>query len=405
MLKKGLLSLSVLFICFSLVRSQDTGEGYIFTVVKEAKATPVKNQYRSGTCWSYSGISYIESELLRKGKPEYDLAEMWIVRHTYPAKADKYMRLQGNVNFAGGGSFEDVFWVMRNYGIVPQDAYPGLNYGESQNVHNELDNTTKGYVEAVLKTYTDASSRGRSYSLTTAWMDGFQGIMDAYLGKRPEKFTYGGKEYNPQSFMKSLNLNMDDYISITSYTHHPFYESFILEIPDNWIWGSSYNLPMEEMLEVARYALNNGHTVLWGSDVSEKGFNYRKGLALIPEINADDMSDSDKARWVGLSDKDRESQIMKMDQIIPEKKITQKMRQDAFDNYQTTDDHGMHITGIAKDQNGNTFFKVKNSWGTTDSKYDGYFYTSEPFFLYKTMNIIVHKDAIPQNILKKLKLK
>ena len=382
--------------------AQDSGsDGYTFTTVKEVKTTPVKNQARSGTCWAYSGLSFLETELLRKGKPEYDLAEMWIVRHTYPAKAEKYMRFHGNINLSAGGSFEDVLWVLRTSGIVPQEAYQGLNYGEDKNVHAELDAVTKAYTDAILKTAERPSSTG----LTTAWLDGFEGIMDAYLGTRPESFNYKGKEYTPQSFMQSLDINLDDYLSITSYTHHPFYEPFILEIPDNWIWGSSYNVPMNELLEIINYTLNNGYSVLWGADVSEKGFAYRKGVAAIPVTRADEMSDSDRARWIGVSDRERESQIMNLDKPVTERKITQEMRQIAFDNFQTTDDHGMHIVGIAKDQDGKTFYKVKNSWGTDDSKYDGFFYASEAFVLYKTMNIMVHKNAIPKHIANKLGVK
>jgi bleomycin hydrolase len=398
MIKKSLFCLFIFLIRIPLFAQNGDNEGYVFTTVKEVKATPVKNQYRSGTCWSYSALSFLESELLRKGKSEYDLSEMWIVRHTYPAKAEKYMRLHGNISLSAGGSFGDVLWVMRNYGIVPQNSYQGLNYGEDKDVHSELDAATKAYADAILKT----SERS---GLTTAWMDGFEGIMDAYLGERPEKFSYNGKEYTPQSFMQSLGLNLDDYVSITSYTHHPFYEPFILEIPDNWIWGSSYNVPMNEMQEIVNNAINIGYSVLWGADVSENGFAYRKGVAVVPVTKTDEMSDSDKARWIGVSDKDRESQIMNLDKPVTERKITQDMRQIAFDNFQTTDDHGMHITGIAKDQNSKIFYKVKNSWGTNDSKYDGYFYCSEAFFLYKTMNIMVHKSAIPKDTANKLGLK
>ena len=397
MIKKSLFCL-FFFALGKCVFAQNNNEAYVFTSVKEVKATSVKNQARSGTCWAYSGISFLESELLRKGKSEYDLSEMWIVRHTYPAKAEKYMRLHGSLNMAAGGSFEDVLWVVRNAGIVPQEVYQGLNYGEDINVHAELDAAAKAYADAILKT----AERSGSTGLATAWMIGFEGIMDAYLGKRPEKFNYNGKEYTPQSFMQSLGINMDDYISITSYTHHPFYKPFILEIPDNWIWGSSYNVPMNELLEITNHALNNGYSLLWGADVSEKGFAYRKGVAVIPVVKADEMTDSDKARWVGVSDRDREAQIMNLDKPVTERKITQEMRQTAFDNFQTTDDHGMHITGIAKDQNGKIFYKVKNSWGTDDSKYDGYFYASEAFFLYKTMNIMVHKSSIPKAIANKL---
>jgi bleomycin hydrolase len=374
-------------------------EAYTFTDVKEVKTTPVKDQARSGTCWAYSCLSFFESELLRKGKPECDLSEMWIVRHTYPAKAEKYIRLHGSINLSAGGSFEDVLWVMRNYGITPQEAYQGLNYGEEKNVHGELDAAVEAYTGAILKT------AEKSSSLTTAWSEGLAGIMDAYLGKRPEKFVWNGKEYTPQSFMQSLGLNMDDYVSITSYTHHPFYEPFIIEVPDNWIWGLSYNVPMNEMLETINNALNNGYSVLWGADVSEKGFAYRKGVAVVPVTKIEEMNDSDKTRWIGISDKERESKIMNLDKPVAERTITQEMRQKAFDSFQTTDDHGMHITGIATDQDGKTFYKVKNSWGTGDSRYNGYFYASEAFVLYKTMNIMVNKKCIPKNTANKLGIK
>ena len=395
----------ILLFCFVSVKpvfSQFTeSEAYTFSVEKEVKATPVKNQARSGTCWAYSALAFLESELLRMGKPEYDLSEMWIVRHTYPAKAEKYMRVHGSINLAGGGAFEDVIWVFRNFGIVPQDVYQGLNYGEAQNAHSELDAATKGYIDVILKN----AERNGSTGLTTAWMTGFEGIMDAYLGKRPEKFVYNGKEYTPQSFAQFLGLNMDDYISLTSFTHHPFYKPFVLEIPDNWIWGLSYNVPMNEMLEIANNAINTGYSVAWAADVSERGFAYRKGVALVPVTDVEEMSDSDKARWIGVSDRDRETQIMNFDKTTSERVITQEMRQKAFDNFQTTDDHGMQITGLAKDQNGANFFKVKNSWGVEDSKYNGYLYVSEAFFLYKTITIMVHKNAIPKNIANKLGIK
>jgi len=397
MIKRSLFCLFIFAGSLSLFAQNIENEGYTFTIVKEVKATPVKNQARSGTCWSYSTLSFFESELLRKGKPEFDLSEMWIVRHTYPAKAEKFMRLHGNLNLAPGGSFEDVLWVMRNFGIVPQNIYQGLNYGEDKNVHAELDAVTRAYADAILKT-----AERTPTGLTTGWMNGFEGILDAYLGKRPEKFNYNGKEYTPKTFMQSLDLNMDDYVPITSFTHHPFYKSFVLEIPDNWIWGSYYNVPMNEMLEVLNNALNNGYSVLWAADVSERGFLYRKGAAVVPVMNPEEMSDSDKARLIGLSEKERETQILNLDKVVSEKTITQEMRQKAFDNFQTTDDHGMHITGIAKDQNGKTFYKVKNSWGTEDSKYEGYSYVSEAYFLYKTLNILVHKNAVPKNIATKM---
>ncbi|MDR0714071.1 MAG: C1 family peptidase [Bacteroidales bacterium] len=341
--------------------AQDTS---MFTVIREVKTTPVKDQHLSGTCWSYSALSYLESELLRRGEPEYDLSEMWIVRHTHPAKAEKYLRMFGALRFGDGGSFEDAFWVIRNFGIVPQEVYQGLNYGTEKNVHAELNAVTKAYAEALLHQHS-----GKHF-LTTAWKKGFEGIMDAYLGERPTTFTYKGKEYTPESFAQSLNFRFDEYIALTSFSHHPFYQPFILEIPDNWIWGAYYNLPLEELQETVKYALNSGHSALWAADVSESGFSSFKGIAEISKTDAG-------------------------------KAITQERRQAAFDNFETTDDHGMHIVGIAHDKNGDTFYKVKNSWGD-DNIYKGYLYVSEAFFLYKTIDIVVHKDAIPKHIAKKI---
>ena len=401
MIKKSFFSFLLLISCVSFFAQTTENDAYTFTVVKEVKTTGVKNQARSGTCWAYSGLSFLESEILRAGKPEFDLSEMWIVRHCYPAKAEKYMRLHGNFSLSAGGSFEDVIWVLRNYGIVPQEAYQGLNYGEDKNVHSELDAATKAYTDAILRT----ADRSGSGGLTTAWMRGFEGIVDAYLGTRPEQFTHAGKQYNPKTFLQSLGINLDDYVSITSYTHHPFNKPFVLEIPDNWIWGYSYNVPMKEMLEIATNAINNGYSVAWAADVSEKGFAYAKGVALVPVTDVEEMNDLERARWVGLSDRDREARILKLDEPVAEKTITQEMRQIAFDNFQTTDDHGMHIVGIAKDKNGNNYFKVKNSWGVEGSKYDGYFYASEAYFLYKTMSIMINKNAIPKNIANKLGIK
>lgn len=396
-MKKYIFISLLLIAVTAVVNAQDKRE-YSFTIEKEAKVTSVKDQARSGTCWAYSSLSFFESELLRLGKGEFDLSEMWVVRHTYPMKAEKYMRMHGHSNLAAGGAFCDVAYVLKNYGIVPEEVYKGLNYGETQNVHNEMDAGILGYTDGVLK------SVGRGY-LTTAWLNGVHGILDAYLGARPEKFTYNGKEYTPQSFSKELGLNMDDYVSLTSYTHHPFYTSFALEIPDNWLGGMSYNLPLNELKEVTEYALRNGHTVLWGADVSERGFAYRKGIAVMPVTEAAEMQGSDMVHWIGLSEKDRQAAIQNLDYIIPERTITQELRQQGFDNFLTTDDHGMHITGIAKNADGKTFYKVKNSWNTTDSKYEGYFYVSENYYLYKTMNILVHKDALPKTIKNKLGIK
>lgn len=364
---------------------------YQFTVVTEVEATPVSNQNRSGTCWSFAANGMLESELLRLGKGVCNLSEMWVVRQTYIDKAEKYVRLHGNMEFAAGGSFEDVFSVWRKYGMVPEEAYPGLNYGTDGHDHTELDNVLRGYVDGVVK--------GRT--LTTAWLDGLKGILDAYLGPAPERFTYDGKEYTPRSFADMLGLDMDDYVSITSFTHHPFYTKFALEVPDNWIWAESWNLPMEELMEVIDNAINTGYSVAWGSDVSESGFLYRKGYAVVPARQEENLEGTELARWVALP---AESKMLELLEQMGEDKITQQMRQRAYDNYETTDDHGMLITGIARDQRGDTFYKVKNSWDAT-GVYDGYFYASRPFVEYKTLNIALHKDALPAAVKAKLGIK
>ena len=388
----------VLFASFSAMYGQEgqKEEGYQFTTVKEVKITPVKNQNRTGTCWSFSGVGLIEAELLRTGKGEYNLSEMFIANHSYKDKADKFVRLHGKLNFAQGGSFADVIYVFKHYGAVPGELYKGLEYGQDNHVHGELAEVATAYVNAVIK--------NRDRKLSTAWKKGFDGVIDTYLGKLPETFTYQGKQYTPKSFGESLGLNFDDYVSLTSYTHHPFYSQFPLEIEDNWRWAPSYNLPIHELMEVLDHAINNGYTIAWGSDVSEKGFT-RNGIAVAADIEALESSGSDQARWVGLSQTERDAEVKKLvEKPCKEIEVTQELRQQAYDNYQTTDDHGMLIYGIAKDQTGKKFYMVKNSWGT-ESKYKGIWYASEAFVAYKTMNIVLHKDALPKTIKSKLGIK
>lgn len=393
-MKKTLLFIAVSFLVFSFVKAQETEktDTFQFTTVKELPITAVKNQSSSSTCWSFSGIGLFEAELLRLGKSEVDLSEMFVVYHSYSDKADKYVRTQGNINFAPGGSFYDVQYVLKNYGIVPDELMTGLNYGEEIHRHGELDAVLSAYVKAVIQ--------NKNRKLSTAWKKGFDGILDAYLGELPEEFTYNGKKYTAQSYMQSLGLNMDDYVSLTSFTHHPFYSKFVIEISDNWRWAESYNLPLEEFMQVFDYAINNGYTVAWGSDVSERGFN-RNGIAVNPETKVENMPGSDQAHWLGISQREMEEKIFKASGPQPEIKVTQELRQQGFDNYQTTDDHGMLIYGIAKDQNNTKYYLVKNSWGT-DSKYKGIWYASESFVAHKTINIMVHKDAIPKSIKTKL---
>lgn len=377
-------------------KTEEVKTPYQFTAVNDIPATPVKDQYSSGTCWSFAGIGFIESELLRMGKGEYDLSEMWIARHAYHDKADKYVRLHGKGNFSQGGATHDVFNAIREYGIVPEEVYSGLQYGTAKHEHSEVEAVLKGYMEAVV-----TNPNGK---LSTAWMNGVDGILDAYLGEVPETFTYNGKEYTPQSFAEELGLNMDDYVSITSFTHHPFYTQFAIEVPDNWAGGLSYNVPLDEMMKIIDNALLNGYSVEWAADVSEPGFQYSKGFAVIPAGTSSEASDLEWAKWETMSSNSRRAMIAKATEPIEEMEITQELRQEGYDNYETTDDHGMLITGIFTDQNGNTFYKVKNSWNT-GNVYDGYFFASAPFVAYKTMNIVVHKNAIPKDIRKKLGIK
>ena len=400
------LVLAIAFMALSVTavyaEKNDEGEkkepkGYVFEDEIVLPATSIKNQYRSGTCWSFSGLSFLESEMLRLGKPEVDLSEMFIVWHTYMEKAEKHVRVHGNLNFAAGGAFHDVTNMIMEYGIVPESVYDGLNYGETKHVHGEMDRVLKQHVDAIIE--------NKNRKLSTVWDETVTSTLDAYLGEIPQKFEYEGKTYTPQSFASDfVGLNMDDYVEITSYTHHPFYEKFILEVPDNWAWDEVYNVPINELEEIIDYSVSNGFTVAWAADVSEKGFaTSNKGVAVIPSANIEDMTDAEITRWETLSEKEKEKELYKLEKPVQEMVITQEMRQAAFDNYTTTDDHGMHIIGTAKDQNGRIFYKVKNSWGDYN-KYKGYFYVSKPYVNYKTMCIMVHKDAIPQSISEKLEL-
>ena len=383
----GLLSLN------TVAQEPKKEEGFVFSTVKENPITSIKNQNRSSTCWSFSSLAFLESELLRQGKGEYDLSEMFVVHHTMADRAERYVRLHGDNSFSPGGSFYDVVYCMNNYGLVPQEAMNGIMYGDTLPVHNELDAVAEAYVNAIAK--------GKLTKLTPVWMNGLNAIYDTYLGKCPEKFSYKGKEYTPLTFAKSLGLNADDYVSLTSYTHHPFYKKFAIEIQDNWRNAESWNLPIDEFMTVIDNAVNNGYTVAWGSDVSEDGFT-RDGIAVVPQMNRTDLTGSDMARWTGLTMADKRKELTS--KPMPEMDITQEMRQKAFNNWETTDDHGMLIYGTAKDQNGKEYYMVKNSWGT-NNKYKGTWYASKAFVKYKTMNILVHKDALPKEIAKKLGFK
>ena len=376
--------------------ASDTTEGFRFTTVDSIAITPVKNQNRSSTCWSFSTIGFLESELLRMGKGEFDLSEMFVVHHTMLDRAEYSVRMYGTAEFAPGGSAYDVIYCLKNYGMVPQEVMPGIQYAstpaDTLPVHAELDAVAAGVVKAV----TNSGLK----KLTPVWKKALSAVYDTYLGKCPETFIYNGKEYTPKSFAKELGLNADDYVSITSYTHHPYYTTFALEVPDNWRMDQMHNVPMEEMMAIIDNALAKGYTLAWGADVSEICFT-RKGLGVVPEEEkAVDLTGSDAARWLGLSATDKREELTK--KPLPEKVITQEMRQAAYDSWENTDDHGMQIFGTANDQNGKRYYMIKNSWGTQKSEYKGIWYVSEAYMQYKTNTILVHKNAIPKDIRKKM---
>jgi len=368
---------------------------YQFTTVKENAITPVKNQYRSGTCWVFSTLGFIESEIIRINKIEDsadypDLSEFFVVSHSYSERADKYVRLEGKLGFSAGSEADDVLHVIADHGMVPQEAMSGMNYGTDLPIQGELDKVLKGYVDAVVE--------NPNRQLTTAWKRGFDAVVREYLGERPDKFTVGGKEYTPESYRDAMKIVPFDYVTLTSFTHHPFYTEFAIEVCDNWRWDKAWNLPIDEFMAALDYALENGYTAAWGADVSDPGFS-RDGIAALVDMKASASTGSDQEKWVG-KDEGKPAPQKK----VVEKEVTQQTRQEGFDNLTITDDHGMQIFGIAKDQDGNKFYKVKNSWGIT-GRYNGIWYVSENYLKNQSLDIVIHKDALPKDIRKKLSLK
>lgn len=354
------------------------GSNYKFTVIKNLDAGDVENQGNTGTCWSFSGLSFFQAEALRMGKGKnINLSEMYVVRKMYPLKASNYVRMHGKANFGEGGGFPDDLLCLREYGLVPQSVYDG-NRVKTYN-HAEMTSILDGMVKKI---------GGTESIINPNWSKAFDGVLNAYIGDAPEKFDYNGKSYTPKTFAKELGLDADDYVMITSFTHHPYYQQFVLEVPDNWNWDKMYNVPLNDLTTITESAIQNGYTVAWASDVSEKGFNFGQGLAIVPDVASLTPDQLSKA----------------FTEPVKELTITPEVRQQAFDNYETQDDHGMHIIGMAKDANGKVFFRVKNSWGTTNPG-SGYFYASEPFFAYKTTSIMLNKKAIPADIAKKLGIK
>ena len=365
---------------------------YQFTTVKELPVTPVKNQYRSGTCWCFSTLSFLESEAIKakniEGPAQYpDFSEMFVVRRAYYDRAIKYVRLNGKMGFSAGSDFGDVLAVTATYGLMDQNAYTGMNYGYDLPVQGELDAVLKGYVDAVVK--------NPNKKLTAVWPKGLDGILDAYMGDVPERFSVNGVLYSPESYRNAMHLDMDNYLGFTSYTHNPFYKAFAMEVEDNWRCTPSWNVPLDELVAIIDNAIESGYTVAWGGDVSEAGFT-RDGLAILLDTEAKASAGSDQERWVGKAeDKPAEKTTAK------EMEVTQAIRQQMYDEKTSTDDHGMHIYGIAKDQNGVKYYLVKNSWGVTGA-YHGIWYMSENYVKAKTLNILVNKNAVPRKTLNRI---
>lgn len=367
----------------SLKNNHSENPDFKFTIIKENGATSVKDQGSSGTCWSYSGNSFLESEMIRMGKQPIDLAEIFTARMSYHDKAKLYVLNNGTgITWGEGGALHDVINMFRKYGIVPQETYTGLVNGQTRNNFAEM--------SEVIKEMLNVYAKNPSKKLSANWLDDIDSMLDAYLGKIPETFTYNNKKYTPKTFAKEVvGINPDDYVEISSYKDYPYYKPFVLPVPDNWSHDRVWNVPMEELTTIIDYAIKNGYTVGWATDVSEPYFSYKNGIAYVPNIN--------------LNNIDAETKANLFNGPKPDKVITEDMRQDALNNLTTTDDHGMQITGLAKDQTGKEYYIVKNSWGSTND-YKGYLYATKPYVQFKSTAILVHKDGIPKDILKKLKV-
>ncbi|MGQ2984466.1 aminopeptidase C [Flavobacterium sp.] len=364
-------------------QSANSAEAFKFTDVINIENTPVKNQGSSGTCWSYSANSFLESEMIRMGKQPIEISQVYTARNAYVEKGKNYVKMHGAITLGDGGALHDVINMYRKYGALPQSAYTGLNYGTSNNKFGEMQAMAQGVLEAAVK--------NPNGELSPNWVKAYTAVLDSYLGEVPQSFDYKGKKYTPQTFAKEVvGINPDEYVEISSFKEHPYYSKFVLMVPDNWSLDMVYNVKMNDLTAIIDNALKTGYTVGWAGDVSEKGFSWKNGVAYIPSKNFADMTAEEKEN------------IFKGPQA--EMEITEDMRQIAFDNYQTQDDHGMHIVGLTKDQNGKEYYIIKNSWGATND-YKGYMYMSKNFVKYKTTAILLNKGGIPKELAKKMDIK
>ncbi len=354
----------------------ETKNGFEFTVVTQLDASSVKNQANTATCWSFATNSFLESELLRMGKGKFDLSEMFVVRHIYPKKSLNYVQQHGQTTFGPGSLAGDLLRTLAEYGAVPESVYDGRFIGHSKHNHQEMD--------AVLTAMLDAVIANKGKRLSPAWREAVEGVLDAYIGQLPTSFEYEGKIYTPKTFAESLGIEPSAYVELTSFTHHPFNSTFALEIPDNWAHNQYHNVSLNQLMEALDNALEKGYTVAWDGDVSEKEFNKKEGIAILPLIDWDDKTE-DEQKETGKK-------------LEPEKEVSPELRQEYFENYATTDDHLMHIIGVATDQNGNRYYITKNSWGTKDRGHDGYIYMSEAYVRAKTISILLHRDGLPKTL-------
>ncbi|MEI6060880.1 MAG: C1 family peptidase [Bacteroidota bacterium] len=368
-------------------------EKFVFSKGIDLPATAVKDQSASGTCWSFATTSFIESEILRMTKDTFDLSEMYFARKAYETKAQHFVRLHGTSNFGEGGQAHDVMNIIRASGMVTEKAYPGLSSGQTRPDQTEL--------ESLLAAMTVAIAKNPAGKLSTEWNSAISSVLDVYMGKVPE--TFGPANTTAPELAKMVHP--DDYVEITSYTHAPFYSMFPLEVPDNWSGSLYYNVPLDELIQVMDYSLKSGYTFAWDGDVSDKGFSHKKAVAIAPEVSIANMAITERSKWEQLTEKERHAQFYSFEKPVPEKQVTQEMRQAAFDNYSATDDHLMHITGTVTDQNGKRYFRTKNSWASDSNSNGGYMNISEAYARLNTIAIIVHKDAIPKEIRKKLGIK
>lgn len=374
-------------------RTVDQPEGYQFTTLVSHEATPVKNQSRSGTCWCFATTSFIESELIRMGKGEYDLSEMFIVRHNYVDRLqDNYLR-RGKGNLGQGSLSHDWMAVFAKHGMVPEEVYKGINYDSETHNHSELN----GFINAIAEVPVSRRNQSKEYHKIV------DAVLETYLGDIPANFTYKGQSFTPLSFAESLEINPDDYVEITSFSHFPFYTEALIEVPDNWRHEKMYNVPIDELIDIMDYALEKGYTVNWDGDVSEKGFSHTNGVAINPDVSKpEDFRGTDRARFEDMSPAERLEEVYRFEKPFPEINVSQEIRQEGYESFVTSDDHLMHVTGMVKDQNGTKYYITKNSWGTERNKFGGYLNMSESYVKAKVIFIMVHKDAVPDDIRQKL---